>query len=89
VRSCQIRRSGPRQVFAKIADAEQAARSITDPNMQAEALAGAASAAEPARARTWIASALAGGHWTIPLKALARIDPAAFVDEWTGLSGAL
>jgi hypothetical protein len=74
------------------ADAEQAARSVTDPNMQAEALAGAASAAEPARARSWIASALAVGHWTIPLKALARIDPAAlsaFVDEWTGLSGAL
>ena len=57
--------------------AEQIARSITHPYTQALALAGMASSiTEPARARSWIASALAAGPWTVPLEALARTDPA-------------
>jgi hypothetical protein len=46
------------------------------------------SIAEPARARSCIAGALADGPWTIPLEALATIDPvalSAFADELTAL----
>ena len=55
--------------------AEQIARSIPGPDEQAEALAEVAAAAEPGRARSLIMEALCVGRWTIPLKALARIDP--------------
>jgi hypothetical protein len=69
------------------AGAERIARSITDPDKQAQALAGvASSAAELVRARSCIAGALAAGRWTIPLQALALVDPAAmsaFADELT------
>lgn len=58
--------------------AERIARSITSPDEQARALVGmAGSVAEPGRARSCIAGALAAGRWTIALKALARIDPVA------------
>jgi hypothetical protein len=63
---------------------QQPARSITEPDAQARALASVASAAEPAQARSCIAGALAIGRWVIPLKELARVDPAAlaaFADE--------
>ena len=70
---------------------EEIARSLTDPLAQATALAGVASTAEAARARSCIAGALIAGPWSIPLKALAGVDPVAlrtFVDEWTGLRAA-
>jgi hypothetical protein len=76
------------QVARSITDlseqAEQGARSITDPDRQAWVLASLASVAEPSRARSCIAGALAAGQWTHPLPAVARIDPAAlsaFADE--------
>jgi hypothetical protein len=66
---------------------EQIARSITSPGMQARALSDVASStADPVRARSWVAGALAAGRGTIPLQALARIDPAAlsaFAHEMT------
>jgi hypothetical protein len=65
--------------------AERIARSITSPHLRAQALADVASStAEPVRARTYIAEALAAGRWSIPLQALAIVNPAvlrAFADE--------
>jgi hypothetical protein len=70
--------------------AEQVARSITDPDAQARALASVASVAEPDRARSCIAGALAVGQWVILLNEVARIDPVAlatFADERAWLRG--
>ncbi len=64
--------------------AEKVARSIPNPKSQAQALTKLANVAEPATARSLIAEALAVGRWTIPLWALADVDPtalSAFVDE--------
>jgi hypothetical protein len=72
--------------------AEALARSVNRPDEQARALASIADVAEPARARSCIADALAVGRWVIPLKELADIDPAvllAFADELAGFSGLL
>jgi hypothetical protein len=70
--------------------AERTARSIADPDAQARALADVAgSSSESARTRSCIARALAVGRWTIPLQALALVDPAAlsaFADELAVLS---
>ena len=67
--------------------AERIASSLTSPDLQARALADLASGVtEPTKARSWIAGALAAGRWTIPLQALALVDPAAlsaFADELT------
>ncbi|MEU8067893.1 hypothetical protein AB0C55_30750, partial [Micromonospora humida] len=68
--------------------AEQIARSITHPNQQARALTALVGLAEPTRARSLVANALAVGRWTIPLKALARVDAKVlfhFVDKSTRL----
>ncbi len=76
---------------ALAARAEQVARSTTDSDARARALSDIASVAEPAMARSCIASALAAGQWTIPLQALACVDPIAlcvFADEWIDISGA-
>ncbi|WP_228543626.1 hypothetical protein, partial [Micromonospora sp. S-DT3-3-22] len=54
--------------------AEQIARSITDPDQQAWALTALIGFAEPTRARSLIANALAVGRWTIPLQVLAEVD---------------
>ena len=65
-------------------DAEQLARSLTHPDLQAQTLTALAGLAEPARARSLIANALSAGRWTIPLHALAHVDSVAlsvFVDE--------
>jgi hypothetical protein len=64
--------------------AEKIARSVTKPDQQARALASVASTADPMRARSCIASALAVGRWSIPLNASAHTDPRAlltFADE--------
>lgn len=82
--------AGVAEAMARAGDldrAEQVARSVTDPGEQAQALA---SVAERARARSCIAGALAVGHWTIPLEALALVDPAAlsaFAGELTSPFG--
>jgi hypothetical protein len=68
--------------------AEQIARSITHPNMQSQALADLACEAEPVKARSMIADALAVGRWTISLSALARVDLVAlsvFADNYAPL----
>jgi hypothetical protein len=58
--------------------AEALARSIPHRNRQAQTLADVAnSVAEPVRARSCIAGALAAGRWTIPLQALTIVDMAA------------
>ena len=74
---------------ALTAAAEQAARSITNPEGRASSLTIVASVAEPARARSCIAGVLAAVRWTIPIRELARIEPAvlsAFADELTAPS---
>ncbi|WP_176984838.1 hypothetical protein [Asanoa ishikariensis] len=65
--------------------AEQIVRSISNPNVQAEALADLAAVVNPERNRTLIADAFTLGRWTIPLQALAWIDPTTiqtFADEF-------
>ena len=80
------------EVAARAGDydrAERIARSITHPYTQALALAGMASSiTEPARVRSWIASALAAGPWWVPLEALACTDPAALSAFTSGLAAA-
>jgi hypothetical protein len=69
---------------ALTAYAEQLTQSVSDSDSQAKALTDLACGANPARARSFIAQALAVGRWSIPLKALAHIDLMAlttFVDE--------
>jgi len=49
----------------------------------------AAGLSESARTRSWIVSALCAGRWTIPLAALARIDPrilSVFADKLIALA---
>ena len=51
------------------------ARSVTNPYWQARALTAVAQVSEPVRARRLIAEILHEGRWTLPLYALAQVEP--------------
>ena len=74
--------------FGDLDQAAAAARSITDPERQVQALAELARESEPEQARSLLALALAVGNWEPLAETLAQISPDAIVviaDEYLKL----
>jgi hypothetical protein len=65
--------------------AENLVSTIIDPDDQARALAALARRGDPGRARSLIAQAFSVGHWTIPLDALAHLEPTVLTAVADGL----